>query len=412
MEADRCWRTVVFTTPGECPEEARDIVRMLHEGVADIVHVRKPGWTRERQAEFLRRVPEELHPRLRLHDCFGLLEEFPLIGGVHLNSRNPEAPVGARHVSRSCHSLAEVAECGDGYDYVTLSPVFDSISKPGYVSGFDHTVLAGSMAARRVIALGGVRPESFPYLKRLGFSGGAMLGYIREGGDAAMAQTLKYNRMVRNFALQLITDAPDAETTLVQIRGALAGGCRWVQIRMKGAPEAEVSKAVAEARPLCEAAGATLLVDDNVEIARTHGIGVHLGKNDMPAPEARAILGPHAIIGSTCNSAEDIDAVTAAGASDYIGLGPFRFTRTKSNLAPVLGPEGYRRLAGGNSPKRLPVVAIGGITPADVGTLLEAGADGVAVSGAIAHAADPAQAARVFMNEINDHIIEINKHTI
>ena len=104
--------------------------------------------------------------------------------------------------------------------------------------------------------------------------------------------------------------------------------------------------------------------------------------------------------------------MTAAGASDYIGLGPFRFTRTKSNLAPVLGPEGYRRLAGGDSPGRLPVVAIGGITPADVGTLLEAGADGVAVSGAIAHAADPAQAARAFMNEIHNHTIEFNKHTI
>lgn len=405
MEADRTWRTVVFTTPGELPDEARRIVRMLRAGVADIVHVRKPGWSMERQAELLRRVPEELHLRLRLHDCFELLEEYPLIGGVHLNSRNPNAPVGARHVSRSCHSLAEVAECGAEYDYVTLSPVFDSISKPGYVSGFDHTALSGSLAGRKVIALGGVRPESFPYLKRLGFAGGAMLGYIREGGDAAMAHTLKYNGLVRDFALQLITDAPDAETTLMQIRGALAGGCRWVQIRMKGAPEAEVSKAVSEARPLCEAAGATLLVDDNVEIARHHGIGVHLGKNDMPAAEARAILGPHAIIGSTCNSAEDIEAVTAAGASDYIGLGPFRFTRTKRNLAPVLGPEGYRRLAGGNYPGRLPVVAIGGITPADTRALLEAGADGVAVSGAIAHAADPAQAARVFIDEINKHTI-------
>lgn len=405
MGADKRWTTVVLTTPGECRDEARRVAEWLQDGRTDILHVRKPGWSPEQMAALLRDIPENLHPRLRLHDCFGLLDEFPLIGGVHLNGRNPEAPSGARHVSRSCHSLSEIAACGERYDYVTLSPVFDSISKPGYVSAFSPDELSGALGAQRVVALGGVRPENFPCLGRLGFAGAAMLGYAWQEGGHEYAQTMKYSQLARNFALQLITDATDAGTVIAQIRGALAGGCRWVQIRMKGADEAEVHRAVAEALPLCADAGATLLVDDNVEIARRHGVGVHLGKNDMPAAEARAILGPEAIIGSTCNSAADIEAVTAVGASDYIGLGPYRFTRTKKNLAPVLGAEGYRRLASGHAPGRLPVVAIGGITPADVAGLLEAGADGVAVSGAIARADDPAGAARIFMDEINKHTI-------
>ena len=153
--------------------------------------------------------------------------------------------------------------------------------------------------------------------------------------------------------------------------------------------------------PLCRRPGAVILVDDNVELARVCGTGVHLGKNDMPPGEARRILGPEAIIGSTCNTAADIEAVQREGVSDYIGLGPFRFTSTKKNLSPVLGVEGYRTLCAGCSPRRLPIVAIGGITPADVAALREAGADGIAVSGVIAHAADPVAATRTLIDEIN-----------
>ena len=109
----------------------------------------------------------------------------------------------------------------------------------------------------------------------------------------------------------------------------------------------------------------------------------------MPLPEARAILGDDFIIGATANTLDDIRSASAAGA-DYIGLGPFRFTTTKKGLAPLLGLDGYTRLmtAARAEGITLPVVAIGGITVADLPKLRRTGVSGVAVSGLILTADD------------------------
>lgn len=173
---------------------------------------------------------------------------------------------------------------------------------------------------------------------------------------------------------------------------ALRGGCRWIQLRMKHASDKEILAEGLHLRKLCDSFGATLILDDHVNLVNAIGAdGVHLGKNDMPVAEARAILGPDKIIGATANSFADIQAAASAGA-DYIGLGPFRFTTTKENLSTILGLEGYStimqqcREAG----IKIPVVAIGGITSDDIATLRETGVNGVAVSGAILNAEDPA----------------------
>ena len=173
---------------------------------------------------------------------------------------------------------------------------------------------------------------------------------------------------------------------------ALRGGCRWIQLRMKHASEEEIIAEGLQLRKLCDRFGATLILDDHVNLVDETGAdGVHLGKNDMPVAEARAILGPDKIIGATANSFADIKAAASAGA-DYIGLGPFRFTTTKENLSTILGLEGYStimqqcREAG----ITIPVVAIGGITTDDIAALRETGVNGVAVSGAILNAEDPA----------------------
>ena len=120
--------------------------------------------------------------------------------------------------------------------------------------------------------------------------------------------------------------------------------------------------------------------------------GVHLGKNDMPPREARALLGPQKIIGATANTFGDIRRAAAQGA-DYIGLGPFRFTRTKEKLSPILGIEGYREILARCAEQgiRLPVVAIGGITAADVDALMATGIAGIALSGALLNAENPAE---------------------
>ena len=113
---------------------------------------------------------------------------------------------------------------------------------------------------------------------------------------------------------------------------------------MKEASEEEFLRTGAEVGRLCRACGATFLLDDRVELVHRLGAdGVHLGKNDMPPREARALLGPQKIIGATANTFGDIERAAAQGA-DYIGLGPFRFTRTKEKLSPILGIEGYREI--------------------------------------------------------------------
>lgn len=175
------------------------------------------------------------------------------------------------------------------------------------------------------------------------------------------------------------------------IRMALEGGCKWVQLRMKDAPEEEVLACAKEALPLCRQHGAKFILDDHVELVETAvADGVHLGKNDMPVDEARKILGPDKIIGGTANTIDDIIRLHRQGA-DYIGCGPFRFTTTKKKLSPVLGLEGYRDivLKMRENGIDLPIVAIGGITVDDIPAIMGTGVTGIALSGAILNAEDP-----------------------
>ena len=175
------------------------------------------------------------------------------------------------------------------------------------------------------------------------------------------------------------------------IRMALEGGCKWIQLRMKDASAEEVLVNAAEALPLCRQYGAKFILDDHVELVERAGAdGVHLGKNDMPVDEARKILGNGKIIGGTANTIEDIVRLHKQGA-DYIGCGPFRFTTTKKKLSPVLGLEGYKSIVQNMRDKGidLPIVAIGGITVADIPAIMATGVTGIALSGAILGAADP-----------------------
>lgn len=211
------------------------------------------------------------------------------------------------------------------------------------------------------------------------------------------------------------THTEDYAPELDQIRQALEGGCRWIQLRKKGASKPMVRNAVRNALLIVrQYPDAKLIVDDHVDIALEIGAdGVHLGKNDMPVVEARALArsffqndssAAGFIIGATANELADIEKAAAAGA-DYIGLGPLRFTTTKTNLSPVLGYEGYRRIMQGMRQKKisLPVVAIGSVSIDDIAPLMEAGVSGVAVSGAIIGASHPVKATYEFVNQISKH---------
>lgn len=209
--------------------------------------------------------------------------------------------------------------------------------------------------------------------------------------------------------LMFITHPTTRYSEIEEIKQVLDGGCTWVQLRMKGTLNLAVAQQAAallagyHSRP-------RLCIDDDVSIALASGAdAVHLGKNDLPVAEAWRQIGKKRKeegfrVGATANTLEDIRQAAAAGAS-YIGLGPYRYTETKKNLSPVLGAEGYRRLvrAARQAGIDIPILAIGGILPADVPVLMETGVSGLAVSGAIAGAPDPAEATRRFLDEINNY---------
>lgn len=191
--------------------------------------------------------------------------------------------------------------------------------------------------------------------------------------------------------VQFITHTSARYTYADSARLALAGGCHWIQLRMKDAQREEIIATAAEILPLCRELGATFILDDHVELVELTGAdGVHLGKNDMPIAEARRQLGRNKIIGGTANTFEDILAHAEAGA-DYIGCGPFRFTTTKKNLSPILGLEGYARIVEQMRQNNisLPIVAIGGIAFEDIPAILQTGVMGIALSGSVLRADDP-----------------------
>ena len=354
-------KLIAITTPDFRQGEDLAIRRLIDRGW-NRVHIRKPEAAREQLIRLIERIPVTYRQYISIHDHLDLAVKYSL-GGVHLNSRNPFPPVGWKGlISRSCHSIEEIKKFPD-LDYLTLSPIFDSISKPGYKSRFSLETL-NNTNLKNVYALGGVTFSQLHKLKEIGFEGAAMLS---EAWKTKMEP------------LQYITH------TDAGLDEALRGGCRWVQLRMKDASDYEFIKMAGKILPICRKYNAVLILDDRVHLVDAIGAdGVHLGKKDMPVREARKILGPAKIIGATANTEEDILNAHEDGA-DYIGLGPFRFTTTKKGLSPILGLQGYGRIMSHcrNRGITLPVVAIGGITLEDIGALSQTGVDGIAVSGLI-----------------------------
>ena len=165
--------------------EQKLVEEMFRTGLQRL-HLRKPGASERQLAEWLERIDPQYHRRIVIHDCFELARRYRL-GGIHLNSRNPAVPdwlAPAMTVSRSCHSLKELAEWKSRCNYLFLSPIFNSISKHGYGSGFTAEELAGSgLIDAKTVALGGVTSENLYVLKGLGFGGAAVLGTVWKSPD-------------------------------------------------------------------------------------------------------------------------------------------------------------------------------------------------------------------------------------
>jgi len=196
-----------------------------------------------------------------------------------------------------------------------------------------------------------------------------------------------------DLSLYLVTDpALTAGRGLLEtVAAAVDGGVTLVQLRHKDGPARALVEAGRALRALLAPRGIPLIVNDRVDVAHAIGAdGVHLGPDDLAPAAARAILGPRAIVGFSINPA-NAGADIGPDAVDYVGLGPIFSTATKAYAEPALGAD---RFAAIRARLPCPVVAIGGLTAANAGAAVAAGADGVAVVSAICAAPDPRAAAR------------------
>ncbi len=157
-----------------------------------------------------------------------------------------------------------------------------------------------------------------------------------------------------------------------------------------------------EAKVITDRFGAKLIINDQPQVAlRASAFGVHLGKEDMDPAQAREIVGENLLIGGSTNTLDDILRQADKGVN-YVGLGPFRFTQTKSNLNPVLGLSGIAAIVNELQKRHiiLPVIAIGGITLDDVAALRQTGIYGVAVSGEITRSTDKKNLVAAFQQKL------------
>ena len=153
-----------------------------------------------------------------------------------------------------------------------------------------------------------------------------------------------------------------------------------VQLRLKDSSDDAVLRAAEVLLPLCAARGVAFLVNDRADLAKRAGAdGVHLGQKDGTVAEARALLGEDADIGVTCHGSYHLALEAGEAGADYVAFGAFHDSGTK-DVVHRADPEILRAWS---MMTVLPCVAIGGITPENAGPLVEAGADYLAVSGAV-----------------------------
>jgi thiamine-phosphate pyrophosphorylase len=197
--------------------------------------------------------------------------------------------------------------------------------------------------------------------------------------------------------LHVLTDARGGPAALDAVAAVVAAGAPVVQVRHKDCTDRALYEFAARVVGICDAAGATCIVNDRVDVAVAVGAaGTHLGAEDLPIGAARRVAGAGHLLGGTARNPRQARELVAAGA-DYLGVGPVYRSTTKTGLPEPMGAEGIAAVA---EAVDVPVIAISGVTADRVGELLAAGAWGVAVVGAISGAADPAAATRRFLDEL------------
>jgi thiamine-phosphate pyrophosphorylase len=189
MEAD--FKIIVITPEQILADEAERIAMLFDSGCIWRVHIRHPKASCQQIENILSALPQQMYNRISLHDNYELAKKYRGVS-IHKNRRNSltdDLQDSAK--STSCHSLDEVLN--SNLDYVTLSPIYNSISKSGYNSAFnlEDTSLHNVLKTHCVIALGGVTPNHFKQLKATGFAGAALLGYVWQDDINEFKQRIK-----------------------------------------------------------------------------------------------------------------------------------------------------------------------------------------------------------------------------
>ncbi|MGO9396740.1 MAG: thiamine phosphate synthase [Xanthobacteraceae bacterium] len=191
---------------------------------------------------------------------------------------------------------------------------------------------------------------------------------------------------------------------LVELARLVAqGGATLVQLRDKKSDTRPMVEAARAIKAVLVPFAVPFVVNDRVDVAlAAQADGVHIGPDDMAPEDARALLGPNAIIGVSIKSVAAAEAVPV-GLIDYAGVGGVYATLSKKQEGPPIGPQGLARIAAAlrrRAPK-LPIVGIAGIDAGNAAAAIAAGADGVAVISALSLAPDPAAAARTLRDIVD-----------
>lgn len=177
---------------------------------------------------------------------------------------------------------------------------------------------------------------------------------------------------------------------------ALVGACgaKILQVRIKPGEARDIVRVAKLARKVCDEAGALLVINDRIDIAlAVRADAVHLGQTDLSLPDARAIAGDRLAIGISTHNLEQVEAAVAQR-PEYIAYGPIFATSTKQNPDPIQGLDALRLAV--EAASKIPVVAIGGITPVQAADVYASGAAAICAISAVNNASDVVAAARAF----------------
>ena len=179
---------IIISPPDDHPDQPKVVAKVLQQSLATF-HLRKPGQTNRQLSEYLKHIPANLHRRIMVHGHPGLLDHFDLMG-IHFTEKDRmhdlqrlrrlrQTQPGCR-LSSAFHRITDIPEYDGLLDYILLSPIFDSVSKPGYQAAFDHADIRRflSWTEHTVIALGGLDVQRAVTAASLGFKGIAVLGAV------------------------------------------------------------------------------------------------------------------------------------------------------------------------------------------------------------------------------------------